>query len=153
MKPSAFAVVLAFVLTACRNAPPDVHDEPPLPRAGDVPPNGQGPAAERDAGGAREAEREDARRCEPALAVTPSVVATQWPSLIGKRVRFHVTSVRALSVFEQLVTAGGQHFVVMAAPDTHWNREHVFVVTGSTNARVHGHTQLPELALDDDCSA
>ena len=154
MKPSAFVVVLAVVF-ACRNAPPDVLDAPSLPQAGDVtlPTSTDSHSMPPDAGGAQEAEHDDAPRCEPALVVAPSFVATQWPVLIGRRVRLRVHPVRALSVFEWLVTAGGQHFVVMAAPETRWTREHVFVITGSTIARVHGHTQLPERALNDDCSA
>lgn len=91
--------------------------------------------------------------CAPALVLAGSTLAVRWPALIGRRIRVRVRPVRAIDLTQWLVRAGGQSFIVMAAPDTSWTTEHAFVVLGSTIAPVHGRTALPELALDDSCSS
>lgn len=141
-----FAVVaLMFVFPACRAAPKEVMD-PGLP----APADSTAAGVEADPPSARPAERPS---CGPSLVLSPSTLATQWPALLGRRVRLRVRLLRALSFDEWLVTAGEQRFVVLAAPHTRWVGEHVFVVTGSTIAPVHGRTALPELLLDDDCTS
>ncbi len=91
--------------------------------------------------------------CALVPTIAPGVLAATWPSRLGQRVRLRVRPVRALSITEWLVTAGGQRFVVLARPDTVWQAEHTFAVAGSTLAFIHGRTSLPELILaDDECS-
>jgi hypothetical protein len=75
----------------------------------------------------------------------------RWPALLGRRVSVRVQPLRAISMTEWLVKAGGQRFVVDAPPDTSWGGAHAFVVVGSALAPVRGRTSLPELVLDDDC--
>ncbi len=59
---------------------------------------------------------------------------------------------RAIDFTTWLVVAGGQRFIVDAAPDTIWTGEHTFVVAGSTIALTRGRTSLPELIVADDCT-
>jgi streptogramin lyase len=87
------------------------------------------------------------------MALAPGVLAVRWPSLLGRRVRLRLRPLRAVSVTEWLVVAGGQHFVVLASPDTTWTTEHTFIVIGSTLAPTHGRTSLPALLVDDGCDA
>jgi hypothetical protein len=89
--------------------------------------------------------------CLKPVVVPPRTLASGWPGLVGKRVRLRVLPVRAIDFTTWLVTAGGQRFVVNAAPDTAWGVAHVFMVAGSAIAPVRGRTSLPELVLDDDC--
>ncbi len=142
---SFWCVVLALACQACRSGPEEVVDlAPPAPS------DSVAPAEE---AGAPLAAPTEPPSCEPALVLSPSAFATRWPALLSRRVRLHVRPLRALSFAEWLVSAGGQRFVVLAAPDTQWAGEHVFFITGSTIAPVHGRTELPELLLDDDCSS
>jgi hypothetical protein len=90
-------------------------------------------------------------QCPKPAVVAPRALANGWPTLVGSRVRLRVVPVRAIDMTEWLVTAGGQRFIVVAAPDTTWTIEHVFIVTGSTVAPLHGRTFLPELVLADEC--
>jgi hypothetical protein len=89
--------------------------------------------------------------CPPPLVLAPTVLASGRSSLLGRRVRLRVRPVRAISVTEWLVVAGGQRFVVVASPDTSWASEHVFLVAGASSAFVHGQVSLPELILSDEC--
>ncbi|MGO9836760.1 MAG: hypothetical protein ACLP1X_21395 [Polyangiaceae bacterium] len=89
--------------------------------------------------------------CPKPAVVRGRAFASGWPSLLGKRVRLRVVPLRAIGMTEWLVTAGGQRFIVVAAPDTAWISEHVFVVAGSTIAPLGGRTSLPELLLADEC--
>jgi hypothetical protein len=72
--------------------------------------------------------------------------------MLGQRVRLRVRPERALSFTEWLVAAGGQRFVINAAPDTNWTQDHAFLITGTTLAPLHGRTALPQLVVDDECS-
>lgn len=89
--------------------------------------------------------------CPKPAAMAPRALATGWPALVGRRVRLRMVPLRAIGMTEWLVVAGGQRFVVLAPPDTSWNSEHVFLVSGTTLAPVHGRTSLPELVLDRGC--
>jgi hypothetical protein len=90
--------------------------------------------------------------CPKPVVVPPRVLASGWPGLLGKRVRLRVAPVRAIDFTTWLVVAGGQRFIVDAAPDTNWNVAHVFVVAGSTIVPVRGRVSLPELIVSDDCA-
>ncbi len=89
--------------------------------------------------------------CPTPVAVAPRVLATGWPGLVGRRVRLRVVPVRAIDFTTWLVLAGGQRFVVVAAPDTPWDVDHVFVVAGAMIVPAHGRTSLPELIVADEC--
>jgi hypothetical protein len=89
--------------------------------------------------------------CPKPVVVPPRVLATGWPSLLGKRVRINVRAVRSIGMTEWLVVAGGQRFIVVGAPDTPWTVEHAFIVSGSAIAPLGGRTSLPELIIDDEC--
>jgi len=137
--------VLVFVCHACRNAPTESVDvAPPAPNDSIAPGEEARPPAAPPA---------KPPLCESALVLSPSALATRWPALLGRRVRLRVRPLRALSFDEWLVAAGGQRFVALAAPDTQWAGEHVFIVSGSTLAPIHGRSSLPELVVDDDCTS
>ncbi|MGH7293307.1 MAG: hypothetical protein ACRELB_00160 [Polyangiaceae bacterium] len=80
------------------------------------------------------------------------MVATEWPARLGQRVVLRVRAVRAVAPGETLVVAEGERFVVLAPPDARLDGMHAFVLTGSTPVALAGRVQLPELAIDDDCS-
>jgi hypothetical protein len=143
-------LAMALVVGACRqHAPapegPADHDPPPTPvspATTPFPSLSETPAA-----------TPGRPECRKPIVVSPRALATGWPSLLGERTRLRVIPVRAIGMTEWLVMAGGQRFIVVAAPDTSWNVDHAFVVVGSTIAPLHGRTALPELMLDDGCES
>jgi len=125
--------------------PEGVADRDPSPAAAPLAPT-PGPSPS-DTPAATQAGPE----CPRPVVVPPRALANGWPNLVGRRVRLRVVPLRAIDFTTWLVVAGGQRFLVVAAPDTSWTAEHVFVVAGSAVAPVHGRTALPELVMDDEC--
>jgi hypothetical protein len=151
MRSILLTVAFVLVVTSCGCQGPEA-------KADSDPPFVSGPVAtprkppNESASTTGEPSTEEATPCAAPIVVAPSALAVGWPGLLGRRVRLRVRATRALSFTEWFVVAEGVRFVVVAPPDTKWDRMRVFVVAPATTISAHGRTALPTLLLDDDCA-